>query len=122
MPGPVTSLRPAVPNVPFGAREYAAVLNHRSTVGSSIAVLTLKSLLVLQQFPILAVSSPADTVSWNPEVSVTTDVTFHPPTTWPSAPSLRYLRSGPNGRSYTTEVTKRCRWSKTDGPSSHSRQ
>ena len=37
MPGPMISLRPAVPKVPFGALEYAAVLNHLSTVGSSVS-------------------------------------------------------------------------------------
>src|SRR5215470_1969985 len=45
IPGPIISLRPAVPNVPFGAREYAAVLNHLSIVGLSSAVLMLKSRL-----------------------------------------------------------------------------
>jgi len=54
MPGPITSLRPAVPNVPCAAREYAAVLNHLSTVGSSRLVLTLKSRFGRQQLPMLA--------------------------------------------------------------------
>ena len=35
IPGPMTSLRPAVPNVPFGAREYAAVLFWRVPAGAS---------------------------------------------------------------------------------------
>src|SRR5215213_2396774 len=97
MPGPITSLRPAVPNVPFGAREYAAVLNHLATVGLSMAVLTLKSRFGLQQLPMLAVSSPALSVNGNPDPIVTTEVSFHPPIALPSAPSPRYFLPGPNG-------------------------
>ena len=89
MPGPITSLRPAVPKVPCAAREYAAVLNHLSTVGLSSLVSTLKSRFGRQQLPMLACSSPAETVSGNPEPSVTTDATFHPPMTFPSAPVLK---------------------------------
>src|SRR2546430_12491600 len=65
---PYTTLfrSPAVPNVPFGAREYAAVLNHLSIVGLSSFVLRLKSRLGRQQLPMLAVSSPP-IVKGNPD-------------------------------------------------------
>ena len=91
IPGPITSLRPAVPNVPFGALEYAAVLNHLSIVGSSMAVSALKSRFGRQQLPMLAVSSPAPIVNGNPDPSVTTEVTFQPPITLPSAPLAEVL-------------------------------
>src|SRR5688572_26960381 len=109
IPGPITSLRPAVPNVPFVALEYAAVLNHLLIVGLSIAVSALKSRFGLQQLPMFAVSSPAPIVSGNPDPIVTTEVSFQPPMTLPSFPSLRYFLPGPNGRSYTVDATNRCR-------------
>src|ERR1700730_9150325 len=120
IPGPITSLRPAVPKVPCAALEYAAVLNHWSIVGLASFVLTLKSRFGRQQLPIFALSSP-ETVSGNPDARVTTEVTFQPPSAVLRAPSVRNWRPGPNGRSYTTEVTNRCRWSNTDGPFSHDR-
>ena len=86
MPGPMIFAAPGGAERAVRRPGIRGRVEPPSMVGSSTSCSTLKSRFGRQQFPILAVSSPAETVNGNPDASVTTDVTFQPPTTLPRLP------------------------------------
>src|SRR6202040_3568355 len=69
-------------------------------------------------WPVLDWSLPALTFSGNPLETVTMLLSSHPPIRPAARPRVKYLLPLPTGKSYRTEVTKRCRVSKIDKPRS----
>src|SRR5207302_9915826 len=90
IPGPVSTLRPTLPNVPRGCRAKAWMLNHAFGVG--LASLGLMPVALGRSLPtaVLDRSKPDWMFSGNPVETVTIELSPQPPMMLLALPRLRY--------------------------------
>src|SRR5260370_39727358 len=94
------------------------MLNHSPVVGLLRLVVAPVALGRSLPTAVFERSTPSEMYSGKPLEKVTMELSSQPPAIALATPWLRKRRPLPNGGSYSTELTKRCRASKIDRPRS----